>query len=225
MYPKIKAGAVIAAAGTGERFGEKKQFKLLGRRPLLFHTLTPFLGCSDIAEIVVVVPKENLESVSRELASYTSAKPVKTVSGGARRQDSVLNGCRALSDDVEIIAVHDAARPFVTSELISATVSGCNEVEGCIAALPSKDTVKQVAENNIQQTLDRSTIWLAQTPQTFHREILINALQQDMDATDEASLVEAIGGNVAITQGFAGNFKITTNEDWQLAEGIIANNG
>ena len=71
----------------------------------------------------------------------------------------------------------------------------------------------------------RSTIWLAQTPQTFHREILINALQQDMDATDEASLVEAIGGNVAITQGFAGNFKITTNEDWQLAEGIIANNG
>jgi 2-C-methyl-D-erythritol 4-phosphate cytidylyltransferase len=85
--------------------------------------------------------------------------------------------------------------------------------------------VKQVVENNIQQTLDRSTIWLAQTPQTFHREILISALQHDMDATDEASMVEAISGNVAITQGFAGNFKITTTEDWQLAEGIIANNG
>ena len=225
MFSEFKTGAVIAAAGTGERFGEKKQFKLLGRRPLLFHTLIPFLECSDIAEIVVVVPQADLESVSRELASFTSAKPVKTVTGGTRRQDSVLNGCMALSDNIEIIAVHDAARPFVTPGLISATINGCNGADGCIAALPSKDTVKQVVENNIQQTLDRSTIWLAQTPQTFHREILINALQQDMDATDEASLVEAIGGNVAITQGFAGNFKITTNEDWQLAEGIIANNG
>ncbi len=225
MFSEFKTGAVIAAAGTGERFGEKKQFKLLGRRPLLFHTLIPFLECSDIAEIVVVVPQADLESVSRELASFTSAKPVKTVTGGTRRQDSVLNGCMALSDNIEIIAVHDAALPFVTPGLISATINGCNGADGCIAALPSKDTVKQVVENNIQQTLDRSTIWLAQTPQTFHKKILISALQHDMDATDEASMVEAISGNVAITQGFAGNFKITTTEDWQLAEGIIANNG
>ena len=137
----LKVGAVLPSAGRGERFGKKKQFKLLGRRPLLFHTLTSFLECDDIAEIVVAVPKVNLETISRELSSFTSVKPIKTVVGGARRQDSVLNGCLALSENVEIIAVHDAARPFVTPELISATIAGCNEADGCIAALPSKDTV------------------------------------------------------------------------------------
>ena len=219
--PLLKVGAVLPSAGQGERFGKKKQFKMLGRRPLLFHTLTSFLECDDIAEIVVVVPKVNLETISRELANFTSVKPIKTVAGGAQRQDSVLNGCLALSENVEIIAVHDAARPFVTPELISATIAGCYKADGCIAALPSKDTVKQVLKNNIHKTIDRDSIWLAQTPQTFHKDILINALQQDMVATDEASMVEATGGTVLVTEGFVGNFKITTNEDWQLAENII----
>jgi len=217
----LKVGAVVPSAGRGKRFGKKKQFKLLGRRPLLFHTLTSFLECDDISEIVVVVPKEDLGTISRELASFTSAKPVKTVAGGALRQDSVLNGCMVLSENVEMIVVHDAARPFVTPELISATIAGCNEADGCIAALPSKDTVKQVSENNIHRTIDRNSIWLAQTPQAFHKDILINALQQDMVGTDEASMVEAIGGTVVVTEGFAGNFKITTSEDWKLAENII----
>ena len=218
----LKVGAVVPSAGQGVRFGKKKQFKLLGRQTLLFHTLTSFLECDDIAEIVVVVPEVDLETRSRDLDSFTSIKPVKTVAGGAQRQDSVLKGCMALSENVEIIAVHDAARPFVTPELISATIAGCNEADGCIAALPSKDTVKQVYENNIHRTIDRDSIWLAQTPQTFHKDILINALQQDMVATDEASMVEAAGGTVVVTEGFVGNFKITTSEDWQLAENIIS---
>ena len=217
----LKVGAVLPSAGQGERFGKKKQFKLLGRRPLLFHTLTSFLECDDIAEIVVVIPEEDLEKISRELVSFTSAKPVKTVSGGSQRQGSVLNGCLALSENVDIIAVHDAVRPFVTPELISATIAGCDYADGCIAAIPSKDTIKQVSENSIQNTIDRNSIWLAQTPQTFHKDILINALQQDMMATDEASMVEATGGTVLVTEGFAGNFKITTSEDWKLAENII----
>ena len=217
----LKVGAVLPSAGRGERFGKKKQFKLLGRRPLLFHTLTSFLECEDIAESVVAVPKVNLETISLELASFTSVKPIKTVVGGERRQDSVLNGCLALSENVEIIAVHDAARPFVTPELISATIAGCNEADGCIAALPSKDTVKQVSKNNIHRTINRDSIWLAQTPQTFHKDILVKALQQDMVATDEASMVEATGGTVLVTEGFVGNFKITNSEDWRLAENII----
>ncbi|MFQ5445144.1 MAG: 2-C-methyl-D-erythritol 4-phosphate cytidylyltransferase, partial [Nitrospinales bacterium] len=129
MNRVVKAGVVIAAAGSGERFGEKKQFKLLRKRPLLFHTLNPFVTCSDISEIVVVVPEENLELFSRELKSFTSAKSVRAIIGGARRQDSVLNGCLALSEDVEIIAVHDAARPFVTSKLISETIAGCRNTD------------------------------------------------------------------------------------------------
>ena len=217
----LRVGAVVPSAGQGERFGNKKQFKLLGQRPLLFHTLNPFLKCDDIAEIVVVIPEEDLETISQELASFTSAKSVKTVTGGSQRQVSVLNGCLALSDNVEIISVHDAVRPFVTPELISATIAGCDDADGCIAAIPSKDTIKQVSENNIQSTIDRNSIWLAQTPQTFHKDILINALQQDMMATDEASMVEATGGTVLVTEGFAGNFKITTSEDWKLAENII----
>ena len=143
------------------------------------------------------------------------------MAGGSQRQVSVLNGCLALSDNVEIISVHDAVRPFVTPELISATIAGCDDADGCIAAIPSKDTIKQVSENNIQSTIDRNIIWLAQTPQTFHKDILINALQQDMIATDEASMVEATGGKVVVTEGCAGYFKITTSEDWQLAENII----
>lgn len=222
MASALKAGAVIAAAGKGNRFGEKKQFKLLGRRPLLFHTLTPFLECDDISEIVVVVPEKNVENTLRELASFTSTKPVKTVTGGARRQDSVLNGCEVFSKDVKIVAVHDAARPFVTPKLISATIKGCDEADGCIAALPSRDTVKQVNGDQIKKTLDRSSIWLAQTPQTFHRDILIKALQQEMEATDEASMVEALGGNVTVTEGLPTNFKITTSDDWQLAEKILS---
>lgn len=216
-----RTGAVIAAAGSGERFGEKKQFKRLKKRPLLFHTLEAFLTCRDIAEIVVVVPAENLELVSRELASFTSAKSVKAVSGGSRRQDSVLNGCLALSDDIEMIAVHDAARPFVTPELISATIAGCKGSDGCIAALPSKDTVKKVENNQVQTTLDRESLWLAQTPQTFRKGILINALRQKLEATDESSMVEALGGKINVTMGFSGNFKITTTEDWKLAELLI----
>ncbi len=221
MSGLVRAGAVIAAAGSGERFGEKKQFKLLGRRPLLFHTLTPFLDCNDIEEIVVVVPQEDLNNTERELASFTSVKSIKAVAGGKRRQDSVLNGCNALSEDISVIAVHDAARPFVTPELIKATVDGCSDADGCIAATPSKDTVKQVESERIQQTLDRNTIWLAQTPQTFQRDILIRALQQEIDATDEASMVETMGGNVFVIEGSASNFKITTEEDWFMAERTI----
>ena len=84
-----------------------------------------------------------------------------------------------------------------------------------------KRQVKEVSESNIHRTIDRDSIWLAQTPQTFHKDILINALQQDMVATDEASMVEATGGTVVVTEGFAGNFKITNSEDWRLAENII----
>ncbi|HBN45551.1 MAG TPA: 2-C-methyl-D-erythritol 4-phosphate cytidylyltransferase [Candidatus Marinimicrobia bacterium] len=222
MHETLKAGAVIAAAGSGKRFGEKKQFKLLGRRPLLFHTLTLFLECDNISEIVVVVPEDDLDNTQRELASFTSTKHAIAVAGGQRRKDSVYNGCIALSEDISIITVHDAARPFVTPELINATIQGCADSDGCIVALPSKDTVKQVLGKNIQQTLDRNAIWLAQTPQTFHRDILIKALQQKIDATDEASMVEALSGNVTVVEGTSSNFKITTVEDWNMAEKVLS---
>ncbi len=221
MSNSFKVGAVIAAAGLGNRFGDKKQFKKLGQRPLLFHTLTPFLECTDIDEIVVAVPEENLGETQRELSSFTSAKPVKTIAGGLRRQDSVLNGCHALSDDVTIIVVHDAARPFVSAALITDTINGCDESDGCIAALPAKDTVKQVMGEKIHKTLDRERIWMAQTPQTFKKEILIEALQLKIEATDEASMVEEIGGQVSVINGSTSNFKITTIEDWSLAESLI----
>ncbi len=221
MSDLLQAGAVITAAGSGARFGEKKQFKLLSHRHLFLHTLTPFLDCTDIHEVVLVVPAEDLDNITREQASFTVAKPVKIVAGAQHRQDSVLNGCRALSADLAIIVVHDAARPFVTPELIKATIDGCIDADGCIAAFPVKDTVKQVFAGYIQQTIDRNTIWLAQTPQTFHREMLMKALRQNTGATDEASLVEALGGYIRVVAGPFSNFKITTKEDWKLAEKMI----
>lgn len=222
MTAKMKCGAVITAAGKGKRFGGKKQFKKLSGRALLFHSLTAFLKCPEIQEIIVVVPKEDVHITKRELASFTALKPVKAVSGGKRRQDSVLKGCLALSEKMDLIAVHDAARPFVTAELIASSIKGCKKADGCIVALPSTDTVKKVHEGKIERTLDRNTIWMAQTPQTFHREILLKALHQNITATDEASLVELIGGNVAVVTGSFTNFKITSAQDWDFAEKFVA---
>ena len=131
-----------------------------------------------------------------------------------------MKGCLALSKSVELVTIHDIVRPFVTNDLILSTISGAENSDGCIAALPSNDTIKEVNNFNIVRTIDRDKIWLAQTPQTFNKKILIEAMSSN-DATDEASMVEAAGGVVSVTEGSIMNFKITTIDDWSLAEKIV----
>ena len=147
-------------------------------------------------------------------------KSIKVIAGGPRRQDSVMNGCTTLSSSMELVTIHDIVRPFVTNDLILSTILGCKNNDGCIAALLSNDTVKEVKNFNIVRTIDRNKIWLAQTPQTFNKKVLIEAMNNN-DATDESSMVEAAGGVVSVTEGSVMNFKITTIDDWKLAEKVV----
>ena len=220
----MKITAVIPAAGSGERFGGTKQLKIMGGRPLLFHTLKPFIDSDLIFEIVVVAPKNDVQQLSRELKSMISVKPVTVVAGGNTRQKSVFNGLKVASDSSELICVHDAVRPFVTKELIEKAVSGCSEHDGVIVAQPSTDTIKKVMDNQILETLQREIIWRAQTPQVFSKSALQEALkmaeEENIQGTDEASLLERIGYQVGFVEGSSLNIKITTKEDWVFAEAI-----
>jgi len=216
--------AVIPAAGSGERFGGKKQLKNLGGRPLLYHTLQPFVRSGLINEIIVVVSKGDVDQVNRELRSMISTKPVKVVVGGNSRQVSVHNGLAATDESSELICVHDAVRPFVSEDLIEKAANACSEHDGVIVAQSSTDTIKRIMENQILETIPRKTIWRAQTPQIFLKRALQEALElaeaEGIQGTDEASLLERIGYQVGFVEGSSLNIKITTEEDWVFAEAI-----
>ena len=217
-----QVSVIIPAAGAGSRFGEEKQFKLLRGRPLLFYCLQPFLKSSIIQEVIVAVPENQTTSIHRDLISMSPGKPITVIAGGVRRQDSVENGVSVSSSSANLICIHDAARPFVTENMIANSISACENYDGAVVALPSRDTVKLSNNGIVKETLDRRFIWLAQTPQTFNKDKLVAALdnadQNDIIATDEAVLMEAMGFSIALIEGHPTNFKITTRDDWERAE-------
>ena len=218
----MKVSAIIPAAGSGERFGEEKQFKLLSGRPLFSHTLKLFLQSDYIDEIIVAVPSANVDPTHRDVLSMSAGKPVKVVAGGTRRQDSVKNGIDVSDSDSTLVCVHDAARPFVAEDLIQRSISACEFADGAVVGVPSKDTVKFSENGLIKETLDREKIWLAQTPQCFHKNKLLQALynaeKENLIGTDESALMEAMGFSIKLVDGESNNFKITTKDDWIRAE-------
>ena len=218
----MKVSAIIPAAGSGERFGEEKQFKLFSGRPLLFHTLKLFLQSDYIDEIIVAVPSASVDSTHRDVLSMSAGKPVKVVAGGTRRQDSVKNGIDVSDSHSTLVCIHDAARPFVTEDLIQRSISACEFADGAVVGIPSKDTVKFSENGLVKETLDREKIWLAQTPQCFHKNKLIQALyyaeKENLIGTDESALMEAMGFSIKLVDGESNNFKITTKDDWIRAE-------
>ena len=222
----MKVSAIIPAAGSGERFGEEKQFKLLSGRPLFFHTLKLFLQSDYIDEIIVAVPSANVDSTHRDVLSMSAGKPVKVVAGGTRRQDSVKNGIDVSDSDSTLVCIHDAARPFVTEDLIQRSISACEFADGAVVGIPSKDTVKFSENGLVKETLDREKIWLAQTPQCFHKNKLLQALYyaetENLTGTDESALMEAMGFSIKLVEGDSNNFKITTKDDWIRAEIVAA---
>jgi len=218
----MKVSAIIPAAGSGERFGEKKQFRLLSGRPLFFHALKLFFKSNYIDEIIVVVPSANVDSIHRDVLSLAAGKPVKVVSGGTRRQDSVKNGIDVSDSHSTLVCIHDAARPFVTEDLIQRSISACEFADGAVVGIPSKDTVKFSENGLVKETLDRKKIWLAQTPQCFHKNKLLQALNyaetENLTGTDESALMETMGFSIKLVDGDTNNFKITTKNDWIRAE-------
>ena len=222
----MKVSAIIPAAGSGERFGEEKQFKLFSGRPLIFHTLKLFLQSDYIDEIIVAVPSANVDSTHRDVLSMSAGKPVKVVAGGTRRQDSVKNGIDVSDSHSTLVCIHDAARPFVTEDLIQRSISACEFADGAVVGIPSKDTVKFSENGLVKETLDREKIWLAQTPQCFHKNKLLQALynaeKENLIGTDESALMEAMGFSIKLVDGDSNNFKITTKDDWIRAEVVAA---
>jgi 2-C-methyl-D-erythritol 4-phosphate cytidylyltransferase len=225
----MRVNAIIVAAGKGERMGTSlpKVFLPLAGMPLLIHTLRNVGRSPLIAKLVLVIASER-EALCRELlATYGSFGPsVTLVHGGPERQDSVRLGLAALDPECDIVVIHDAARPFVSAELIHRSITVAAAVGGALAAVPVRDTIKRVTEEGIVvKTVSRHDLWLAQTPQTFRvpliRDAHAHALRKGLQVTDDVTLVEHIGGKVQVIPGEISNFKITTPEDLHLAEAML----
>lgn len=225
----IKSDAIIVSAGKGQRLGAglKKQFLSLGDKPILSHTLVPFERCPLIRSILVVVGEEDLEFCLKEVIEpYHYQKVSKIIPGGRRRQDSVKKGIEALPEDTEIIVIHDGVRPFVTQEMIEASIQEATRSGAVVVAVPVKETIKMAsAEGVVLQTLERSSLWQVQTPQAFQAHILRKAYStsslEEISVPDDAALVERLGVKVRLLPGSYSNIKITTQEDLMLAQLIL----
>ncbi|MQA31013.1 MAG: 2-C-methyl-D-erythritol 4-phosphate cytidylyltransferase [Luteitalea sp.] len=221
---RLFVSAIIAAGGRGRRFGGDvpKQLLLLAGRSLLERSVALFVAHPQVDEIVVALPAHLIAAPPSYLAS--SRKPVRVVAGGARRQDSVASAFQSIDRRTDVVVIHDAARPFASSDLIARTIDAAVEYGAAVAAVQSSDTVKRARTATggdllVEETLVRSTIYLAQTPQAFQRAVLREAIAagaEGADATDEASLAERAGHAVRIVEGERANIKVTTPED--LAE-------
>jgi len=216
-------GAVIVAAGRSTRMnGTDKVFAPILGRPLLAHTMSVFERCSVVGHIALVVAEESL-GVARSLARAEGWRKVSLIcAGGARRQDSVRRGLQGLPP-CEWVIVHDGARPCVEGLTIEQGLEAARRTGAAIAAVPVTDTIKRVdAEQRVTETLDRSLLWAAQTPQVFRRDLLTRAHSESKDeVTDDAALVERLGHAVAVYMGSYRNLKVTTAADLAMAEAYL----
>jgi 2-C-methyl-D-erythritol 4-phosphate cytidylyltransferase len=219
--------AIIVAAGSGTRFGSTmpKQFLEILGKPLLIHTLERFENCAAIDEIVLVLPLEEIENFKQTIVKFNLKKVAKTVAGGNTRAESVLNGLNsAESETIDIIAVHDGARPLVSTEEITRTIEKARETGAACLVAAVTDTIKEIADGKVVGTIDRAKLRRALTPQCFRYEILKRAFAENEigeTVTDECFLVEKLGGEIAAVEGSAKNIKITTLEDFILAESLL----
>ena len=225
-----KVYVVIPAAGSGIRLGggTRKQFLLLGEKPILVHTILRFEHCPDVDEIAVAVPEESIVETESLITRYRIHKVSKVVVGGERRQDSVLNVLRRLVlRPSDIVLVHDGVRPFIHAKIISEMIEACRQHDAVAPAVQPKDTIRRSNGGSFfDQTLDRSALWLMQTPQAFKADLLLKAFEKAQKeryySTDEAALVERLGVRAKIIEGSYDNIKITTEEDLELG-GLILN--
>ncbi len=216
--------AIIVAAGEGQRFGSNKQAALLKGKPVLMWALEAFQQNSLVSEIILVLrDRTEADLFRREIPKIS-----RVVKGGQERQDSVISGFRAVdSSDLQIVLVHDGARPLVDKGLIDRVIQAADKFGAAVPAVPVEDTVKRSGGRWVIQTEDRSVLYRTQTPQGFHYEILKRALnwgeEQKLRGTDEAFLVEKMGTPVLLVPGNPRNIKITTPLDMIVAEAILEN--
>jgi len=229
MQERPKVYAVIPAAGLGSRLGGgiPKQFLRLEEKPILVHTVQRFESSSDVDEIALAVPEESITEVEQLVTRYRLNKVSKIVAGGEKRQDSVHNVVKRLDfRPGDVVLIHDGVRPFVHPDKITELVMACRDHEAAVLAVQPKDTMRRSNGGGFfDHTLDRTALWIIQTPQAFKAAILLKAFEkaskERFHSTDEAALVERMGVKIKIVEGSYDNIKITTKEDLELGMLIL----
>jgi len=218
--------AVVVAAGRSQRMGFDKLLTPLAGRPLLLHTLDRLFRTEAPSEIVLVVRPDSESEMHTLVAPLGRNDSIRIVPGGAQRQDSVQNGLQAVSAESEFVMVHDAARPFVTKELIDTVLAAAKLSGAAVCGAPCSDSLKEVGEDGlVTRTVDRSQLWTVQTPQIFRTQLLRDAyrgaLATGATYTDDTAVVEAMGHPVRIVLYHGVNLKVTTPIDWKVAEAFL----
>ena len=218
---------LIAAAGRSRRFNDpsyKKPFISLRQKPVWLHSVERFQKRSDVKQIIILISPEDQEDFMTRFGPNVAVLGLDVVLGGDQRSDSVRNGLKHVKDDIEFVAIHDAARPCVSEDDIEAVFEVAKKTRAAILATPVTSTLKKVGEaNKVETTVARQGLWEGQTPQVFQKKLLLEAFQQigDQKPTDEAQLVELAGGEVSIVKGSPLNIKITSREDLRLAQACM----
>lgn len=229
----MKVSVILPAAGLGTRMGREKagtspkQFMQMDGVPVLVHTIRKFLRCPEVSEIVVALRAKEMDWASELFSKEPFGDKVRMVEGGDSRQRSVENALASLDSGTDLVAVHDAVRPFISPELVSKVIAEAAEAGGAIVGIVPVDTVKKVHKNKIRSTVPREHLVLAQTPQVFRFELLKRAFerarQDNFNGTDESSLVERLEEvEVSVVQGDDRNIKITRPNDMELARFYLA---
>ncbi|MFD0703833.1 2-C-methyl-D-erythritol 4-phosphate cytidylyltransferase [Slackia equolifaciens] len=232
---KAKTAAIVLAGGSGERFGHDggKQIVEIAGRPTLAWSIMAFDATEDIGIIVVVCPEDRMQEYwALAIDPHNFVTPIVMAPAGASRQESAFSGLEYVPDNYEYVALHDGARPLISPELITHTINtlkGTLDADGAIVATPAVDTLKVVENGVIVGTPDRRVFWNAQTPQVFrsgvYRRAHASALAEGFIGTDDASLIERMGGKVLVVEGKRDNIKLTVPEDYRMLSAIVQSQG
>ena len=216
---------ILAAAGKSSRFGDphhKKVYASLAGAPLWTLAAGVFAQHPGMAQMILVIAGEDREMFNEKYAATAAMLGIQVVLGGSQRAESVLNGLRAVRTDIPLVAIHDAARPCISATWIDSVVAAAEKTGAAILATPCHATLKRARpDRSIEQTLPRESVWLAQTPQVFRRQLLLDAYAQHPQpetATDDAAIVEAFGATVQLVDGSPLNIKVTTQADMKFAQ-------
>ncbi len=236
---KGKVVAIVPSAGIGKRFSknENKTFFTIFNKPLIIWTLEALHQIDEISEIIPVLRQDDLLFGSELIDKYNLTKVKRISPGGRERQDSVYNALRYLDDNIEVVLIHDGARPFIRGDIAKRAINELSGFDGVVVGVPVKDTIKEAmtqrteddltyqGEFIVNKTLNRNLLWSIQTPQVFYFKKLMEAYEKAISegfyATDDSSLIERYGGKVKIIMGSYNNIKITTSDDICIAEAIL----
>jgi 2-C-methyl-D-erythritol 4-phosphate cytidylyltransferase len=220
--------AIVVAAGRSKRFKGKtsKVLAQINNKPVIYYSLAALNKHRDIGEIIVVASLKNIEAIKEIIRKYKINKVKKIILGGKERQDSVSLGLRSLSREAKDVLIHDGARPFIDSKIISLVIAAAKVSGAAVAGVKVKPTIKRADKGLwVKETLERENLWEIQTPQVFSKKIILKAYNNLRNAkvTDDAMLVEKIGVKVKISPGSYNNIKITTPEDLSVSGSIFKN--